>query len=64
MSVEYSTSSNQPSEENQVYNGGPAMIIGFLLFFILVAYAALYWLGMHPKHNTEHAASHETEMTK
>lgn len=64
MSAQHSTHNNQHSEDNQVYNGGPTMIIGFLLLFIFVAYAALYWLGVHPKHNTEHAATHETEMTK
>ena len=64
MSAQLSTKNNQHSIDNKVYKGGPAMIIGFLLLFILMAYAALYWLGMHPKHNTEHAASHETEMTK
>jgi uncharacterized protein YpmB len=64
MSAQHSTQNNQHSEDNQVYKGGPAMIIGFLLLFIFVAYAALYWMGMHPTHTTEHAATHETEMTK
>jgi hypothetical protein len=60
MSAQHST---QQSEENHVYQGGSAMIVAFLFLFILVAFAAWYWLGVHPESNSVHTPTH-VEATK
>jgi hypothetical protein len=64
MSAQHTTHETPHSEENHVYKGGPAMILGYLLLFILVASAAWYWMGLHPEHTTEHSATHVQEATK
>ena len=55
------TETTKQSKDNQVINGGPGLIIAYLVIFILVAAASLYLLGMHPAHvaNEEHGAPTE-----